>query len=262
MSDKTIDIKSFDEDKFERSKRFDWFNLDIVSNTNILVVGAGAIGNESCKNLLLSGFKKITIIDMDSVVRSNLNRCIFFNENDAIKNKKKVEAISEKLKILDPKSKIKTYPRRIEDLSDDFIHSFDVVLGCLDNISTRLHVNSHCYFKKIPYVDAGTSGLIGKVQVVIPPVTSCLECGMNKTHNKIREMRLSCTGRNVTFFEPKIAADINTTSIVSAIQVQEVLKIVHKRWENVIRNIFYFDGNRNVSDVLELQINPKCSHHF
>jgi hypothetical protein len=103
---------------------------------------------------------------------------------------------------------------------------------------------------------------VGKVHVVIPPDTSCIECGMNKTHNKIREMRLSCTGRDVTFFEQKIAADINTTSIVSAIQVQEVLKIIHKRWKNVIRNIFYFDGNRNVSEVLELQINPKCPHHF
>ena len=262
MSVKIKSIKSIDDDKFERSKRMTWFDLNLVSKANVLVVGAGAIGNESCKNLILSGFKKISVVDMDYVVRSNLNRCIFFDEADVNKNRKKAEVIAERLKIIEPKAKIKHYINRIEDLSDSFIPSFDIVLGCLDNISARLHVNAHCYYNKIPYVDGGTDGLIGKVQVVIPPHTSCLECGMNKTHNKIREMRLSCTGRDVTFFEPKLAADINTTSIISAIQVQEVLKIVHKRWDKVIHNIFYFDGNRNVSDILQLQINPKCSHHF
>ena len=65
------------------------------------------------------------------------------------------------------------------------------------------------YHNKIPYVDGATHGQVGKVQVVLPPHTSCLECGMNVTHSKILQLRFSCTGKDIKFFEPKIAADIN-----------------------------------------------------
>jgi len=168
----------------------------------------------------------------------------------------------DKLKQLDPEINIKSYTSKIQELPEDFIPSHDVALGCLDNIAARLHVNAHCYYKKIPYIDSATRGLIGKVQVVIPPKTSCFECGMNKTHKKMLDVRMSCTGKEVTFFEPKLAADINTTSIVSAIQVQETLKIINKRFDKIIENMFYYDGNRNVADILELSINPKCSNHL
>jgi molybdopterin/thiamine biosynthesis adenylyltransferase len=262
MKHKVVDINSFDNDRFERSRRLGWFNLNIVKEMNVLVVGAGAIGNETVKNLVLSGFHKISLVDMDFVVKSNLNRCVFFSDEDAERNRMKAEVIKKKIKRLNPSVKVNSYISRIEHLSDDFIPSFDVVLGCLDNISTRLHLNARCFHHQIPYIDGGTRGLIGKVQVVIPPKTSCLECGMNKTHEKVRNKRLSCTGKDVTFFEPKLAADINTTSIISAVQTQETLKIVHKRYNSVIRNMFYYDGNRNIAEVLEVPINPNCPHHI
>jgi len=258
MISETIKIDTHDTDRYDRLKRYTWFDLQKVSQTNVLVVGVGALGNEVCKNLVLSGFKRITLVDMDDIVRSNLNRCVFFNEKDV--EKKKATIIKKELKKLEVDIDVKAYVSRIQDLSEDFISTFDIVLGCLDNISTRLHVNAHCYHYKIPYIDGGTQGLIGKVQIVRPPNTSCLECAMNKTHKKIRDMRLSCTGEQTTFYEPKYAADINTTSIISAVQVQEALKIVHKRYDAVIKDLFYYDGNRNVFEVLEVPINPNCNH--
>lgn len=258
---KVVNLDKIDTDKFDRSKRLGWFNIDKVRKSKILVVGAGAIGNETLKNLWLSGFQNISIVDMDHIVKSNLNRCLFFSDSDAEKKKTKATVIANKIKKLDKNVKITPHVCKIEDLPEKFIPSHNIVLGCLDNIAARLHINAHCYYYKIPYVDGATLGLIGKVQVVIPPKTSCLECGMNKTHKKIMNMRMSCTGREITFFEPKLAADINTTSIVSAIQVQEVLKIVHKREKQIIENMFYYDGNRNIGEVLEVPIDPKCHNH-
>jgi len=259
--EKVIKVGSIDEDRYERSRRLGWFDPDKVKKTKVLVVGAGALGNETCKDLVLSGFRNITLVDMDHIVMSNLNRCVFFSEEDAEKKRYKAEVAAEKMKMLDSSVRVKYFVERIENFPDDFIPSHDIVLGCLDNILARLHVNAHSYFHKVPYIDGATRGLIGKVQVVLPPETSCLECGMNVTHNKIRNLRYSCTGSDISFFEPKLAADVNTTSIISAVQVQEALKIVHERWNNIIRNIFYYDGNRNFSDVMELQINPTCPHH-
>ena len=208
------------EDKLERTKRIPFLDIDKIQKAKVLMVGVGAIGNEAAKNLILSGFRNITIIDMDYIVRSNLNRCLFFTDIDADKKRLKAEVVSEKMKLMESELKVEHYSKKIEDMPEDFIPSHDAVLGCLDNVGARLHLNAHSYYNKIPYIDAATLGLVGKVQVVIPPETSCLECGMNKTHMKIMEKRFSCTGADISFFEQKMAAEITTTAIVAAIQVR------------------------------------------
>ena len=88
------------EDRFERSKRMTWMDIEAIKKAKILMVGAGAIGNEVAKNLVLSGFHNITLIDMDYVVRSNLNRCLFFTDEHADKKVMKVDVVSEGMKRL------------------------------------------------------------------------------------------------------------------------------------------------------------------
>ncbi|MFW9875327.1 MAG: ThiF family adenylyltransferase [Candidatus Thorarchaeota archaeon] len=250
------------EDKWDRTKRIGFLDIEKIQKAKILMVGCGAIGNEVAKNLILEGFQNISIIDMDYIVKSNLNRCLFFTELEADKKRLKAEVIAEKMKQMDPNIKVEYYTKKIEDMPEDFIPSHNAVLGCLDNVGARLHLNAHSYYNKIPYIDAATLGLVGKVQVVIPPETSCLECGMNKTHMKIMEKRFSCTGTDITFFEQKMPAEITTTAIVSAIQVRETAKIISGLPETCVHNMFYYDGKRNVADELEIDINPDCPHHY
>jgi len=50
----------------------------LISDSNLLVVGAGGIGCELVKALSLSGFKKLSIIDLDTIDVSNLNRQFLF----------------------------------------------------------------------------------------------------------------------------------------------------------------------------------------
>ena len=252
---------SIDADKFERSKRIGWFNFDLIKKTNVLVVGAGALGNEVIKNLVLSGYRKISLVDMDHVVFSNLNRCIFFSEEDSRRKRLKAEVVAEKASALDPELRIEPHTCRIEELPAEFIYRHSIIFGCLDNIAARLHLNAHAYPRGIPYIDGATLGTIGKVQVVLPPETPCLECGMNRTHMKILQKRFSCTGRDVTFFDPKMAAEITTTSVIAAVQVREALKLSNEQRKLCIRNMFYYDATRNVCDILQVDLNPGCPHH-
>ncbi len=250
------------EDRMERSKRISWLDLDAIREAKVLVVGAGAIGNEVCKNLVLSGYQNLSIVDMDYIERSNLNRCLFFSHMDADKKKLKAEVVAEKLKEMDADLNVSHHSQKIQELPEDFIPSHDLVFGCLDNIAARLHVNAFCYHHRIPYIDGATDGFIGKVQVVVAPETPCLECTMNKTHMKVMDKRFSCTGRDVTFFEEKLPAEITTTSVIAAVQVREALKLSSKNNDYLSGKLFYYNGMQNVSEVFEIEINPQCSHHL
>ena len=252
---------SIDEDRLERSRRVGWIDLDALSSSNALVVGAGALGNEVVKNLILSGLRDITLIDMDRVVVSNLNRCTFFRLEDTSGSKYKAEILAERALELDPDVIIEPLVCRVQDAGSGIFQKADVVFGCLDNLAARLHVNSHAYHYGVPYIDGGTLGTSGKVQVVIPPRTPCLQCAINRTHYRILESRFSCTGNDVSFYEPKLAAEITTTSVIAAIQVREALKLLSGSCDRCLRHVFYYNGMTNAGQELELSLDPDCPLH-
>lgn len=250
-----------DIDRFDRSRRIDWIDLDSVLQTNCLVVGAGALGNEVVKNLVLSGFRSIVIVDMDHIVTSNLNRCLFFREGESYRRELKAKVLAEKAGELDSEVRVEARVSRIQELPDHDWEHFDVVLGCLDNIAARLHVNSHAYHMGIPYIDGGTYGMAGKVQVILPPSTPCFQCGLNRSHYRVLEKRFSCTGKDVTFFEPKIPAEITTTSLIAAVQVREAMKITSGMMDKCIKHVLHYNGLTGMYEELELLIDSECPLH-
>lgn len=256
-----IEVGSIDKDVFDRSRRIGWLNLDKISKAKVLMIGAGALGNEVAKDLALSGFRKLTIVDMDRVVGSNLNRCLFFSKDDAARAKMKANLVADG--VLSLSREMRPYPivGKIEDQPDGIFREHDIVLGCLDNLEARIHVNSHAYSAGKVYIDGGMDGFIGKVMVVRPPDGPCLQCGMNRTHARMASFRFSCTGRDVVFFEPKLAAEITTTSIISAVMVREALKAVSGHSEMLLKNTFYYDGQKNLSEEMEVTLDSDCPVH-
>ncbi|MDO9536988.1 MAG: ThiF family adenylyltransferase [Thermoplasmata archaeon] len=250
-----------DRDRFDRAKRIDWLDMEAVSRARILMVGAGAIGNEVGKNLVLSGFRNITIVDMDRVVSSNLTRCLFFTNDDAKNGGMKADIVARGMMNLDPDVRARAIVAKIQDQEDGFLEKFDLIFGCLDNVLARLHLNAGCWHFKRPYIDGAMDGFRGKVQVVIPPDTPCLECGMNRSHGRIVEQRFSCTGNDISLYLPKIGAEITTTSIIGAMAVREGLKLVCGKSEDCLRNVAYYDGLKNTLEILEISKNPECPNH-
>ena len=91
---KTIELTSADfaEDRYSRLRLIPWWDQEKLKNACILVVGAGAIGNELIKNLALLGIGSILIVDMDQIEQTNLTRSVLFRAGDVGRYKAEVAA--------------------------------------------------------------------------------------------------------------------------------------------------------------------------
>lgn len=163
-----------------------------LETSKVLVVGAGGIGCELLKTLVLSGFNDIEVIDLDTIDVSNLNRQFLFQKQHVGKSKAKVAR--ESAIEFNPKANIKAYHDSITnpDYDVNFFRQFSVVLNALDNRAARNHVNRMCLAADVPLVESGTAGYLGQVTVIKKGQTECYEC-QPKPHQKTYP---GCTIRN------------------------------------------------------------------
>lgn len=248
--------REYDDDRFDRMRRIEWLDVDRIRGSRCLVVGAGALGNEAVKCMVLAGFGRISVVDSDDIAVSNLSRCVFFRGGDR-RGPMKADVLVGRAAELSDEAELTSIVSRVQDLED---WDYDVILGCLDNISARLHVNSHAKYGRVPYVDGATDGFRGKVQVVLPD-GPCLECAVNRSHMGVLDRRFSCTG-NSSMFVPKTASEITTTSVVAAVQVREAMKILSGRTDLCIRNAMYYNGEDGTMCSLEVPLDAECPNHM
>lgn len=64
-----------------------YVSLTTTAQCRVLMVGAGGIGCELLKNLVLTGFGEIHIVDLDTIDLSNLNRQFLFRHEHIKKSK-------------------------------------------------------------------------------------------------------------------------------------------------------------------------------
>ncbi|KAI9286873.1 hypothetical protein BC943DRAFT_275368 [Umbelopsis sp. AD052] len=147
-----------------------------VASSRVLMVGAGGIGCELLKNLVLSGFKTIEVVDLDTIDLSNLNRQFLFQKQHI--KKSKAHVAKESALKFNPSANITSHHANIKDkeFSVEWFKGFDLVLNALDNLDARRHVNMMCLAADVPLIESGTTGYLGQAYVIKKDVTECFDC--------------------------------------------------------------------------------------
>lgn len=249
-----------------------WFKADRVRNAKVLVVGAGALGNEVLKNLALFGVGNIFVVDFDTIEYTNLTRSILFREEDADKGYYKAEVAARRVREINPSVKIHPIVGRLDsDVGLALYQAMDVAIGCLDSRLARLQLNRMCMRAGIPWVDGSIENLEGMVKVFRPGV-NCYECEMPESTRELIYHKMSCADvahRNTS------AGRVPTTpviaSIIGAVQTQEAMKIIHEDGEREVETEeftslcgkwFHYEGSHMTTTIYKSSVwDEDCLAH-
>ena len=214
-----------DESRYARQELITWWEQDRLAAGRVLVVGAGALGNELVKDLALLGVGVIDVIDMDVVEPSNLARCSLLRPSDI--GRLKVDALVAAAAELNPDCQIGGLALDVRRVPLGQLAHYDVVLGGLDNREARLYVNQACRKLGIPWVDGAIEGLRGVAKVFLPD-GPCYECTLGEVDRQILAQRKSCgLLSDDELLEGKVPTTITTAAVIAAVQAQEAVKLLH-----------------------------------
>ena len=222
-----IVITDPDSDRYHTFGYISWWKQEVVRNATVLVIGAGALGNEVIKNLALMGVGNILIADFDTIEDSNLSRSVLFRATD--RGRRKVDAAAEAVKTINPDVKVKAWHGDINfEMGLGVFRHVDAIVGCLDNREARLSINRFRWAVDRPWVDGAIQELMGIVRVFRPGEGACYECTLTDLDYQIINLRYSCPLlARQDILMGKVPTTPTSASIVAAFQTQEALKLLH-----------------------------------
>lgn len=249
-----------DEDRYGALQLIPWWKQEVLRRAHLLVVGAGALGNEVLKNLALLGVGRLTIVDFDRIEASNLARSVLFRARD--RGRSKAAAAAEAVRDLNPDVAVRPIDGDVlTDVGLGLFLDADVVVGCLDNREARLWVNRCCWKTGRPWVDGGIQEINGVMKAFVPPDGACYECAMTEADYRLINLRYSCPLlRREDLLAGKVPTSPTIAAVIGGLQTQEAVKLLHGLPVEA-GSAFVFNGVANRSYTTRFQRREDCLSH-
>jgi adenylyltransferase/sulfurtransferase len=247
------------DDRFHRFRLIRWWDQQRLRRARVLVIGAGALGNEIVKNLALLGVGNLFVADMDRIENSNLSRSVLYRGGDNGQFKATTAAAA--ARDLYPDIKVQPFNGNVvHDLGLGVFRWADVVIAGLDNREARLSINRNCWKVNRPWIDGAIEAIDGSARVFVPD-GPCYECTMSATDWKLLQMRRSCNLLSRPEMEGgKTPTTPTVSSIIAGVQCQEAVKLLHGM-ETFAGGAWVFSGITSDSYLTQFQRKDDCYSH-
>lgn len=252
--------------------RLDYFNRqemvigqetgEKIKNTSILVIGAGAGGNELLKNLLLMGYGHFTIVDFDYIEDSNLSRTTLFRKADIGKSKALIAA--ERLKELSlHENPVITgiHGNIIYDVGPGIFIRHDIVVCCVDTLKARAYINDWCVRLKKPFFEMGFENMNVDISFFDPAMENspCLREIIGQ--GEFTEMRNSCSGLKIQDVHLSHIPSIQVASAMAGVLVAtEIVKYLQGK-SSLQNKILQYYGMQQRMIVFDIDRSSQCLLH-
>ncbi|MEO0795043.1 MAG: tRNA threonylcarbamoyladenosine dehydratase [Verrucomicrobiota bacterium] len=132
--------------------------LERLRSAHACVVGVGGVGSWSVEALARTGIGRITMIDLDDVCLSNVNRQLPALDGEV--GKLKVDVLAERTRAINPECEVYPISTFFTDSSAERLlgMGFDVVIDAIDSVANKCRLIADCRRKEIPLVTVGGAG--------------------------------------------------------------------------------------------------------
>jgi tRNA threonylcarbamoyladenosine dehydratase len=132
-------------------------SLARLGEAHVCVIGIGGVGSWAAEALARSGAGRLTLIDLDHVAESNVNRQV--QALEATLGQAKVLAMKERIAQINPDCRIEGIEEFItEENVATLLPDCDVVIDCIDQVKAKAALVAHCRCNMLPLVTTGGAG--------------------------------------------------------------------------------------------------------
>ena len=249
-------------DRYDRQQRIAGWDQAALARARVLVAGAGALGNELLKNLVLLGVGHLLVVDFDHIERSNLSRTVLFRDADV--GRPKAQTAVEAAARLNPDVRLHALDGDLfYDLGLGFYRHCDLVVSGLDSLAARAQVGTSCALAGAPFLDGGMWALGGEVRWFLPGDGPCFECTLSDADRARAAERRSCTGLRTaedTADGQPVPTTVTTAAVIGGLLAQETARCLCG-WPVYAGEAAVYNGLALTMHRTALVRDPACPYH-
>ncbi len=227
----------------------------------VVQVGTGNIGSHLSMLLArIADIDTLSLVDPDSISAANV-QAQNFAAGDI--GRLKVEALGEALSKIRPRLALQLLSQRVQALPVGVLNC-DLLVGCVDNLSTRLYLNQLAWRWGLVYLDLGVNAEHYLVRATLYDPgfaqAACLECAMTDAEYEEIEQQLPCQQELEV---PSTGAPAHLGALAAAYGANFAAAVIHRRHQELINRQLLIEARHNRIHFTRYQKNPDCrfDHH-
>ena len=156
--------------------------------SHVCVIGVGGVGSWAAEALARSGIGEITLIDLDNVAESNVNRQVHALSGEF--GKPKITAMHERILLINPDCKVNEIEDfvTVDNLAEMLAQDYDFIIDCIDNFRVKTAMIAYCRRNKLKLITVGgAGGQVDPTQVKISDLSQTQHDGLlSKVRKQLR----------------------------------------------------------------------------